>query len=149
MQGPVARHAADERLVDPTGAPLDLGVPTAGPSAPVLAKQIKAVDNRHRRNAALLAAGIAAVLAFALLVAWLVHNQRAKVDSLDSRTLHNDVQTTQAQADQRVFLCRQATFLLGLDTTDMRANWPKGGRDYDVTLAAVRQSAVDASCPGI
>lgn len=147
--GATPRHAADERLVSPGEQPVELGVPVAGPSAPVLATQIKTVDNRHRLNAALLAAGITAVLVLVLLVAYLVHGQRSKVANLDARTLHADVQIAQLTAQQRVFLCRQATFLLGLSVTNTRANWPRGPLDYDVTLAAVKQSAVDASCPGI
>lgn len=143
------RHAADERLAGPAEQPVELGVPVAGPSAPVLATQIKTVDNRHRLNATLLAAGITAVLLLVLLVAYLVHGQRAKVANLDARTLQADVQAAQLQAQQRVFLCRQATFLLGLSVTNTRGNWPRGPLDYDVTLAAVKQSAVDAQCPGI
>jgi hypothetical protein len=143
------RHATDERLVSPGEKPVDLGMARAGPTAPALAMQIKAVDNRHRLSAALLAAGITAVLLLVLLVAYLVHGQQTKVADLDARTLHADVQTAQLAAQQQVFLCRQATFLLGLSVTSTRANWPRGPLDYDVTLAAVKQSAVDALCPGI
>jgi hypothetical protein len=140
-----SRHVMQERLTGPDGKPIDPDPLTAGPSGPVLASQIKAVDDRHKRDLSVLAASLAVLfLCILLLAIWLWHEQ-GRIDDLAAQNAKN----IQTQVDQRVFLCRQASFLLGLNTTTAQAGWGGSTSTYDVARAAIRQSAVQQQCPGV
>jgi hypothetical protein len=140
-----SRHVMAERLVGPDGEPArtDRRVDTLVPDHVV--RRIDTVDARHRFNAALLWAGVAVAIALILLIAWLVNR---RLDDLEARNLRNNTESAQTQAEQHVAQCRDATFLSGMPETTIRANWPAGPTAFDVQLAAVRQSAHDAQCPG-
>lgn len=140
------RHGVNERLVGPEGEPITPGLPGPAPLTPPFGARIKALDERHKLNVAFLWVGIVASILLSLLVGWALSHQ---LDQSDARNLRNDTQSAEAQAAQRIALCRDATFLLGLNVPNTRANWPAGPAAFDVAISAVRQSAVDAHCPGI
>lgn len=139
-----SRHVISERLVGPDGEPVRPGLRVEALLPEHVARRVDTVDARHRFNAALLWAGVAVAILLALLVAWLVNR---RLDDLEARNLRNDTEAAKTQAEQHVAICRNATVLSGMpDTT--RVNWPAGPTAFDVQLAAVRQSAHDAQCPG-
>jgi hypothetical protein len=140
-----SRHVMQERLTGPDGEPIESDPLTAGPSGPVLASQIKAVDDRHKRAGNIFTGSLAVLSLFILLLAiWLWHEQ-GRIDDLAAQNAKN----IQTQVDQRIFLCRQASFLLGLNTTTAQAAWGGSTSSYDVARSAIRQSAVQQQCPGV
>lgn len=140
-----SRHAMGERLAGPHGEPI-VPEPEAGPSPPVLASRIAAVDAQHKMSITFVWIGISALFALILLVGYLDHQSRARVGDLAARQVAASVEQARISGQARNAICLAIQSWRATYSTPGRDAYPGGGGRYDALYKGLAEASGAANC---
>jgi hypothetical protein len=141
-----SRHVMGERLVGPAGDPITPDPLVAGPTGPVLASQIKAVDDRHTINAISLGIALFVVFLLVVLALWWGHQRQARIDDLAARQVAASVEQARINAAHRDATCRVIQGWRSTYSKAARDAYPSGTGTYDALFAQLAQASGSLNC---
>lgn len=141
-----SRHVMQERLTGPDEEPIDADSPTAGPSGPVLASQIKAVDDRRKRNMGIIAAVLAGLLLLGLALAWWLWHEQSRINDLAARQVAASTQQAKVDGQQRNATCLAIQSWRSTYNTASRNAYLGGPLRFDALYTGLAQASGALNC---